>query len=228
MTSDSSQILETNYITLEDMHSWMRSHEGAWTPNEDDDGIICRLIESASRYIDHNTARKFYLTTETRYFNTPGWDKFIEYGGAAAGYLPSVQFYENKLRMDDDLFSVSSVVNGDGATLDPSQYTVIPYNTTPHYAILLRGNNVWKPSNASDPIMAISVTGSWGFCDIEDVPADLVEVCFSITKSALNRRFGENMTQRAVVTLAGAVISPEDVSSKDFDVIRCHQRIAIG
>jgi hypothetical protein len=90
------------------------------------------------------------------------------------------------------------------------------------------GTSQWKAANNTNPIRCISVVGKWGFCAIADVPGDLKEAAYLISMAAYARRLGENVTQKVVVTQAGAVISPEDVPAKAWDIITCHRRMAFG
>jgi hypothetical protein len=196
-----------------------------------DDSSISFLITSASRYIDHNTSRRFYTNgQETHYFNTPGWDAWINSGHSYySGYGNPTQINEPNLMLDDDLYSLTSVTNGDGTLLvENTDFVQVPFNASPRYKLVMIGSNYWKASGNTNPVRCIPIVGEWGFCPIASVPGDIKEACYMISMAAYNRRLGENISQRVVVTAAGATISPEDVPQKAWDIIMCHQRVSMG
>jgi len=215
------------YLSVEQFHSAKRIE----TDQTTDDAVIGILIESASRYIDRGTARRFYLNgQETHYFNVPGWEKFIEGGGSYySGYGMPTQINEPRLMLDNDLYSLTSVVNGDGTTLvENMDFVQVPFNTVPKYALVTLSMQYWKAMNNIQPVRAIQVTGQWGYCDITNVPGDIVEACLGIVTAAYNRRLGENIAQKVVITAAGATISADDVPSKCQEIISCYRRMAFG
>lgn len=215
------------YISLDEFHAMKRVS----STDNTDDVSICFLIESASRYIDHNCSRRFYLNgQETHYFDVPGWEAFINGGGSYyTGYTMQPSWNEPKLRMDDDLYSVTTVTNGDGTTLvENTDFVSLPYNAAPKYALSVINNMLWKTNSIGSAIKVISVTGQWGFCPIANVPADIAEATFMIASAAYARRTGENVTNRVAITSAGAVIAPDDVPSKAWDSIKCHMRVSFG
>src|SRR5512146_911171 len=87
-----------------------------------DDTFIEDCIEAASRFIDAQTGRTFYARTETHYYDTPS---------------RGVRFL---FTMDDDLLTVSSLINGNASTITSGQYKVYPLNTSPRFEIRLLGS----------------------------------------------------------------------------------------
>jgi len=230
-TSTNSQagtsVITHGYVTIDQFHSYKR----VGTEQVTDDTVIALLIESASRYIDRNTSRRFFLNgVESHYFNVPGWEAWITSGHSYySGYGNPTQINEPSLMLDDDLYSLTSVVNGDGTTLvENTDFVQVPFNGLPKYKLEMIGTNYWKAQGNTNPVRCILVSGTWGYCDIADVPGDLVEACLMIVSSAYNRRLGENVMQKVQVSTAGAVISPDDVPAKSADILRCYQRHSFG
>jgi hypothetical protein len=216
------------YISLDEFHSMKRIE----TDKVSDDDAINFLIKSASRYIDHNTSRRFWLpdADEIHYFNIPGWEAWINSGhGYYSGYGNPTQINEPNLFLDDDLYSLTSVTNGDGTLLtENTDFVQVPFNATPKYKLTMIGSNYWKPAANAIPVHCIQVSGKWGFCPLTEVPDDIKMACQQIVLSAYNRRLGENVLNKVTVTQAGATISADDVPELAADIIRCHLRLAFG
>jgi hypothetical protein len=49
-----------------------------------------------------------------------------------------------------------------------------------------------------------------------------------VVKEAYNRRFGENMTSRSIITTGGVIVTPEDIPEKAMLVFLSHRRVAFG
>lgn len=109
-----------------------------------DDGVIEQLLESASRYIENKTNRRFYPRVETRYFDTPD---------------------SRELLLDDDLLAVISITNGDGNSLPSTEYNLIDKNRTPYYGIKIKRSSTysWEYDTEDGGELVISISGFWGF-----------------------------------------------------------------
>jgi hypothetical protein len=189
-----------------------------------DDTTLSLLIESASREAEHISRRKFYLATETHYFDTPLANQTPPVGN----YLTSPTNPPDSIMFDDDLQTVTSITNGDGSVLDPSTYVLKPYGKPPYYAVQLRPTSgvMWN-TNAGDPLAAIQVLGAWGY-NAGSTPVDIKEGVMMIVKEAYNRRFGENMTSRSIITTGGVIITPEDIPEKAMEIFLAHRRVPFG
>ena len=130
-----------------------------------DDAVLEGMIEAASRYIDGVTGRKFYPTTETRYFNVPE---------------------DGELWLDEDLLSITTLTNGDGTTLTPAMYKLLPLNGTPKYAIHLLPGNYWTEDADGNDYGVISVAGSWGYA--ATAPESVHEACLLQAARLFKRR----------------------------------------
>jgi hypothetical protein len=109
-----------------------------------DDGVIEKLIQAASRYIENKTQRTFYPRIETRNYDIP------------AG---------NELRVDDDLLEVVTFLNGDDTTISSTDFLLIPSNVYPKYALKLKSLSsiYWEYSQGDGTEQVLALTGVWGF-----------------------------------------------------------------
>lgn len=169
-----------------------------------DDAVIEDLIEAASRHIDAQTGRTFYARTETRYFSVPGG---------------------RELRFDDDLLTITTLTNGDAATVASTEYYFMPRNVTPKYGMRLKesATTVWAPDSSSNYEYVISILGTWGYSATR--PDDVNVACLEIAKAAYGRRTGENMSSTATLTSGGVVITPRDISSFAASIIRRYRKM---
>jgi hypothetical protein len=107
-----------------------------------DDTLIAALIVRAESMINGYCKRTFtQREDETRVFDAVK---------DVAGRI---------LFLDDDLLSIDSITNGDGAELTASQYTLLPNNRSPKYAIKLKASASTTWTYTNDPEAAISVVG---------------------------------------------------------------------
>jgi len=116
------------------------------TAKATDDTLIGTLITRASASIDAYCNRTFVQREdETRYFD-------------------AVQDVDGRtLYVDDDLLVVDSITNGDGESIDPSEYVLLPPNRSPKYAIKLLASSTTSWTYETDPEEAITVVGTWGY-----------------------------------------------------------------
>lgn len=195
--------ITNGYITLAEFKLWADPPGTVFDANANDDSIIEKLIEAASRRIDLMSGRRFYASTETHYFDIPSG---------------------RELRLRDDLLSVTTFLNGDGTTISSSDYALVDYNITPYYAIRLTEYSSvnWQLSATSGTEKALSIAGSWGYSTT--APLDIQEACFEIAKNAYNRRTGQG-DQVARITAAGVVLSPADIPGWIRDLMNNYKRI---
>lgn len=126
------------------------------------DALLFDFLNRATRIIDSHCRRRFVAAADsTRRFHA----------------LRDVRGL--KLRLDQDLASVTSIVNGNGQTVTAAQYVLLPTNAAgdgkPYYAIQLKATAgiAWEWND--DPEEAIAVTGRWAYCVTP--PDDIVQAC---------------------------------------------------
>lgn len=126
----------------------------------DNDKVIEDLLTTVSRYVDNWTQRKFYATTETRYYTAAD---------------PSTVFV-------DDLLSVTTLkTDSDGDrtyedTWTTADYDLCPYNATtdglPYGWIETTPEGDYSfPSTKK----GIEIAGSFGYCAIASAPQPIME-----------------------------------------------------
>lgn len=193
--------ITNGYVTLANFKEYAVPEAGTDT---DDDALIEIIIEGVSRYIDGQTGRWFYGSTETHYFDVPS---------------------SRRLMFDDDLISVDTLKNGNATEIAAAEYNLLPKNKTPYYGLKLKeGSTVaWYPDSDNNYEYVISLEGSWGYS--ATAPKDIEHACLEIAKSAYHRRKGENMDSVARVTAGGVLISPRDVSSYAMAVMSKYRRM---
>lgn len=139
------------YATLAEYKAWISARGLAGGPGTDtsDDMVIETILRAASRWIDAHTARRFYPSIETRYYDVPAGDELDP----------------RKLMLDADLLEVISVTNGDGTVIASTEYTLVPRNYFPYYGIRLKDNStaVWASNGAGDTHGVIGIAGVWGY-----------------------------------------------------------------
>jgi hypothetical protein len=130
--------------------------------NEEDDALLTTFITSATRIIELKTTRRFESSsTSTRYFDA---DKSTD--------------KKRMLYFDDDICSITSVVNGDGVTVIASNYTTQPRHEAPYYSIRLKDSANVDWTYEDTPEDAIAVTGHWAYSVTP--PQDIVHACIRL------------------------------------------------
>jgi hypothetical protein len=132
------------YVTLEELRAHILGNSGS-TP--EDEVLLQGFLDSAQQYIEGETDRVFEAAAdETRYVD---YDDFHVRG--------------RTLYLDYDLCQITSVVNGDGVALAPSEYVTVERHKTPWYALTIKSNvaKVWTYSGAQEG--AIAITGRWAY-----------------------------------------------------------------
>lgn len=111
-----------------------------------DDTLIDALVAAAQAAVDQYFLRTFEASTNTtRYFDA----------------VRDVQ--GRRLTLDRDLCSVNSVTNGNGDTITSGQYTALPANDTPYWAIQLKASAGINWQWEDDPEKAIAISGKWAY-----------------------------------------------------------------
>lgn len=136
----------------------------------DRDSAFVNIVSAASRWVDDQTARRFYTVTETRYYTT-GYPLAPTFGWAWNFERPSGGMYVNEQVRIDDFMSVSQVAtdeDNDGVYevvwLLNTDYWLAPRNATldgqPYTSIkrTLPSGRFLFPTWAN----AIAVTGACG------------------------------------------------------------------
>jgi len=191
--------LTNSYATLAEYKAWIavRGLSGSVGTDTSDDSVIETLIEAASRHIDRETGKRFYLnaTDETRYY-TADEDNAYRIKIDPLGTLTSVSVDYSATRSYTLLVAADYDLLPDNAALDGYPYTEIEIN------VLLSG--AYFPSWRR----GVKVVGKFGW---PACPTDVKEATLAIAQSINGTRSGQTSGGKVTVTAAGIVIRPEDV-----------------
>ena len=129
------------YATLAEFRDYAVANQ---SPDADDDAVIEKILNAASRYIDSQTGRVFYPRIETRSYSVPNG---------------------NQLWLDEDLLAVVSLTNGEGTAIAAAAYNLLPYNNYPKYAVRLTESTsvYFQSDSSSNSEYVIDLVGIWGY-----------------------------------------------------------------
>lgn len=133
------------------------------------DALLTATIARAQSQIETETRRKFEAQTNITRVYPNFYDRIVGM---------------NHLYLDDDLLSLTTLVNGNGSTIASSGYFLLPLNQTPSQSIRLKTNPspvwIWNTDQT------IQVTGTWGFSTT--APADIVQATLRLATKMWRER----------------------------------------
>jgi hypothetical protein len=133
------------YVTVAEYKAWLNAlntQRVAVASDGQQEAEYQIFLDDATALIESETKRVFSAVTTTKYFGKEAVDNG-----------------RPTLLLTPDMLTVTAVVNGDGASVDSSNYFAYPRNTTRKYAIELTPTSSvgWVFTNGY-----VSVTGTWG------------------------------------------------------------------
>lgn len=141
-----------------------------------DDALLALLLARAQQYIETYTGRRFDAHTETHSFGEA--DIWVESGyqsnRAWTNTSAIATIAGRKLRLDDDLLTVTTLTNGDGTVITSGSYILEPQNTTPKRFIRLHTDYEWE----FDVDTFVTVAGTWGYSSTP--PYDIQHACLRL------------------------------------------------
>lgn len=188
------------YCTVGDLKEYLGISEATH------DALLSSLIQDAQAIIDATTLRTFELPAadSTRYFD-------------AAADVRNETLY-----LDRDLYSITSITNGDSTTVSGSSYVTEPRNDTPYYAIRLKQSSGVRWNYLTDSENAIAVTGRW--CFSATAPALIQRVCKRLAAYLYRQRENGNDLDRALV-VGNATILPTQLPQDISNDLQAYKRI---
>lgn len=197
--------ITNGYTTLADIKTYKRITSTDTT----DDGVLERMIENASRFVDGETWTRFYTTSadETRVYTAR---------------LPERVY-------TDDIIAITSVkLDQDGdrtyeVTLAATDYDAMPNNYAARGEPIrwLQTTPLGNYSFTTQP-RGIQIVGTFGFAT--SAPADIKMAVEEIVVNVYEKRFGVNTTGAATITGAGVVITPKDIPDTAWRTIERYKR----
>lgn len=173
-----------------------------------DDTILTSSLTRAESFLKRKTLRIFDASTSattTRYFLRDALDP------------------DNRriLHLDEDLISVSTLVNGDGTTIAASGYWLEPFNKTPYNALrLLENTSGWT----WDTDERVAITGVWGYSTSSTVTDDTVQAALLMAAYYYRLRDAQVFPITAAPD-AGQLAIPPGTPRFVADFIRDHRKL---
>jgi hypothetical protein len=174
------------YCTLADLRTYL-NYEVAYTA---DDTLLTAMADRATALIDQATARTFAASADT----TRRFDAAQDVTGRL-------------LLVRGDLAQITSVVNGDGATISNAQYVTEPRNAAPYYGLRLLGSGGAAWTYTNDPENAITVTGRWAYSVTP--PADIVQTAIRLAIYLFKQKDNLGELDRAMVVGGNMTVLPQ-------------------
>lgn len=167
-----------------------------------DDALLTRLIDAAQQIIEERTRRRFNPVTATRYYNAD----------AVGGAL---------LMLDDDLLSVSSLVDGTGATVSNTDCKLEPRNCKPYSMVRISVSRAWL----FNPDGEVAITGTWGYDDTCPNFDVAVQAVIRTTTWLYRQRDTSGDQDRPIASDSGMLIMPSRLPSDIYDMIQPLKRL---
>jgi hypothetical protein len=186
------------YVTVSELKRYL----GIDVENAIDDALLSDMVQRAQAVVNTFTRRTFEATADE--MRVHGW-------GLVDGAC---------LFLDGDLCAVTSVVNGDGATLQATEYFTMPRNRAPFYALQLRPavGYVWDGATGD-----ILVTGRWAYSLTP--PADVVQA--TVRLAAWLYRQKDNTGADSPMLAGDTMILPSRLPADVVELLRPYQRLLV-
>lgn len=172
------------YATLAQLREFKRIK----TASENDDDLMERLLDAATRWIEGpaGAGRVFKVDTDTtRYFSADAITKRV-------------------LWLDKDLAALVSITNGDSVTVPTNQVRTIPRNEAPYNRIELLPTSAYSWNTTNDG--EVAVTGKWGYSLTP--PDDIVQVTLRLAGWYYDQMKTSQEGDRPLVTGDGFMVMP--------------------
>jgi hypothetical protein len=166
------------------------------------DTLISGYIDQAQAWIEAVTFRRFQASTATRYYRQE-------------------QVAGKRLFLDDDLLTVTQLVNGNEGTVSSSNYWLQPRNDGPPYQWLeLKSSEVWTFDTDGE----IAVTGTWGYSATvnESIQRGMTRLVAWMYRSRTNS-IGSNSA--TLFTADGAAVAPTSLPKEIGSFVQPFRRL---
>lgn len=190
------------YETLANLKRWLG------VTSASDDELLQWSIDEAKAHIDRETLRTWEASADT----TRTFDAVLDVRG-------------RMLVFDAEIAAITSVVNGDGATVAASQYVPVPRNVAPYTAITLKLNSTVEWTWSTSPEGAISVTGRWASSITP--PDDIARACRRLAAWYYIQRRNPDDLDRPIATADGMTLMPNRVPSDVWGALRSRRRVTL-
>lgn len=162
-----------SYATLAQLKAYLKIPTGTTS----EDALLQSFLDEASVLIDSYIGRPSAASgLTTRTFD------------AVANVDGSLLLFDC-----DAVVGITSVVNGDGETISPSEYVTEPRSGGPFWGIRLKSGSSYSWDYDDSPEGAISITGYWAYTTNTDGSADALVVGVCRTLAAWMYRAKDNL-----------------------------------
>ena len=190
------------YCTLDELKLYL----SIGSEVEGDDALLTSFILTAQKLIETKTTRRFESsTTSTRYFDAD-----------------SNTDRKRQLFFDDDICSITSIVNGDGLTVSASDYTTRPRHETPYHSIRLKDAADIDWTYEDTPEDAIAVTGHWAYSVTP--PTDVKHACMRLASFLYRQKDNATDIDRPLVG-DGVMVMPVKLPSDVEAMLKPYARL---
>jgi len=169
-----------------------------------EDGLLQQLLDAAISFVEGWCGRKF-----TR----------------ALGQTKVVPEYPHrvgsrKLLVKADVYSVTSIQNGDGSLIGANEYLLLPFSGPPYWCIELKPWAAW--SRGADGSGVVTISGDIGLDCPADVSSAVLELVAYLYRSRTTGAGGAVTT----ATRQGLIIPASSVPGHVLEVLNLHRRSA--
>lgn len=194
------------YITVSGLRNYLQ------ITSSGDDAILATFCEMAQDEIERYTKRVFEAPADTTRWFTP-LDN--QHGGDLLrdGYT---------LCFDTDLVSITTIVNGDGATLPSGTYIALPLNLPQKESVKIKNNVQYFWTYADEPVGAVAITGRWAW-SITPPPA-VVLAAYMLAHYFYDRK-NDSSSNRDVLSSDGVVIAAAKIPGDIFKLLAPFQKL---
>lgn len=184
-----------------------------------EDTLLGEIIDNVTREIATRTHRHFELesthgggppvTIHAHYFSPR---RFVDGGNT----LDAIT-----LNLNEDLYELTSITNGDGVAISISDVTLYPQNALPPYGqIRIKADKgiYWT----GDHDASIVITGKWGYS--QTVPGDIKQAALIMCKHYYEQRPGTSGLSAPVISADGVVIQSGSTMSDAMRILKSYIR----
>jgi hypothetical protein len=175
------------------------------------DTLLTGFVASAQSIIDAYCHQPFEALADSTRFFDPLRDGYGDNYSYGYGYGHGAGYYAygggKRLYLDFPLCAITSVTNGDGTPLLPTDYVTEPRNMTPWYAISIKigSSALWKYTGS--PENSIAIAGKWAYSVTP--PADIQQAAVRLATFLFYQRDNGIDLDRILQTASGVAIPPD-------------------
>lgn len=179
----------------------------------EDDTLIGDLATRAQAIIEKKLSRVFEAASDTaRKFDAKADTELDEYGARR-----DLVFYQ------EDLCSITSIVNGDGMSIASTKYVTLPRNVTPYFGIRLKASSGYVWEYEDDPEDAITIAGKWAYST--SAPEDIVHATIRLAAYLYKQKDTQQVFEQVLTSPGGVLRMPSKLPSDVLELLEPYRRM---